>query len=269
MFIKISISIRSLLIFIIALGSLASACDRPESASALKKEEAGDNTSSSTAKKDKDTDDAVKLTNKNCTNFLQDYGKRHSENTAVIKTDFGDIIISLYNNTPLHRANFLYLTEREYFDNTWFYRVSRDHVIQAGNNDDPQTLQKRSDIGEYTIPSEIKAGNIHKRGAVAAARSYYQNPDKRSDPYEFYICLGKSYSYKQLKAMEEEYDIKLDSEQMKVYASEGGAPHLDEEHTVFGEVIKGMDVVEKINKVRVDEGEWPLDNIPISIQIIN
>ncbi len=209
------------------------------------------------------------ITDDNVKDFLSSYAKEHSQNSAVIRTDFGEIIIQLYNNTPLHRANFLYLTDQDYFNNTWFYRVSKNHVIQAGNSDNPETIQKRDRLGDYTIPAEIGSGNIHRAGAVAAARSYNNNPYKRSDPYEFYICLGKSYTYNQLKAMEEEYNMTLNSQQMKVYASEGGAPHLDGEHTVFGQVISGMEVVEKIARVQTDEGEWPLDNIPISVEIIN
>jgi len=207
-----------------------------------------------------------RLSQENAAEFLRQYGRKHPENHLDIQTDLGTITIELYDDTPLHRANMLYLTERAYFDGTWFYRVSRDHVIQAGNTDEASTQKKRQAIGDYTIPAEM-GPHYHHRGAVAMVRSYSNNPQKRSDPYEFYIILGKTYNPAQLDAMAEQQDIVINAEQRDWYQKVGGAPHLDGEHTVFGRVVEGMAVVEAINRVKTDEGEWPLTNIPIQVRI--
>lgn len=208
------------------------------------------------------------LTQENSLAFLTNYCKHSSENEVVIHTKHGNIKIRLFRNTPLHRANFLYLTHKKYFDGTWFYRVSEGHVIQAGNNDAGITGKKRAAIGDYKIPSEISAGNLHHRGAVAAARSYYQNPEKSSTPFEFYIVLGKEYSTRQLKLLADKEGFALTESQIKAYESTAGSPHLDSEHTVFGEVVAGMAVVEAISRVKTDEGEWPLESIPILVEVV-
>ncbi len=208
------------------------------------------------------------LTEESVMDFLLLYGKEHANNQVIIHTEFGEIGIRLYQNTPLHRANFLYLTARKYFDGTWFYRVSPGHVIQAGNNDDGETGKKRTAIGDYKIPNEISAGNLHVRGAVAAARSYYQNPDKKSNPYEFYIVLGKKYTQRQLELLSDKEGFALTEKQISTYAEQAGSPHLDAEHTVFGMVTSGMEVVDAISKVKTDAGEWPLENVVIKVEVV-
>lgn len=171
--------------------------------------------------------------------FLTKYGKENPEDKVRIKTRFGDIDLQLFHDTPLHRANFIFLVKQDYFNDTFFHRVAEDFVIQGGNSDLPSTNKKRHYIGDYLIPSEFEAGHKHVRGSLSAAKYSEQNVSKASSPYEFFIVQ-----------------------------SERGAPHIDNEHTVFGRVIDGMDVVDSISKVKVDGSEWPLQNIYIDAEII-
>ena len=171
--------------------------------------------------------------------YLTQYGKENPEDKIRIKTRFGNIDVELFHDTPLHRANFILLVKNDYFDETFFHRVADGFVIQGGNSDNPSTNKKRHYIGDYLIPSEFEAGHRHVRGAFSAAKYAEQNVSKASSPYEFFIVQ-----------------------------SETGAHHLDNEHTVFGRVISGMDVVDEISKVEVDEGEWPLQNIYLDVEIL-
>lgn len=172
--------------------------------------------------------------------FMMKYHEEHDENRVRIKTRFGNIDVELYRDTPLHRANFLYMVNNDYYDGTFFHRVADGFVIQGGNSDNPDTNRKRFKIGDYLIPSEFDAGHKHIRGALSAAKYAEQNVSKASSPYEFFIVQ-----------------------------SERGAHHLDNDHTVFGRVISGMDVVDKINKVPVDQSEWPLTNIHIEMEVLD
>lgn len=171
--------------------------------------------------------------------FLTEYGKKNPEDRVKIITRFGDIEVLLYKDTPLHRANFIYLVKLGYFNNTMFHRVANNFVIQGGNSDNPDTPKKRTKIGSYLIPSEFEAGHRHTRGAFSAAKYAEQNVSKASSPYEFFIVQ-----------------------------SQRGAHHIDNDHTVFGRVTKGMDVVDEIAKQEVGEGEWPHMNIYIKMEII-
>tara|TARA_R100000935_G_C2825655_1_gene162143 strand:- start:621 stop:1316 length:696 start_codon:yes stop_codon:yes gene_type:complete len=171
--------------------------------------------------------------------FLMEYGKENSENKFRISTSFGDIDVLLYNDTPLHRAHIILLIKKGYFNGTFFHRVANGFVIQGGNSDNKETSIKRNNMGSYLIPSEFDAGHKHTRGAFSAAKYAEQNVSKASSPFEFFIVQ-----------------------------SERGAHHLDNDHTVYGRVIKGMDVVDEIAKQPVGEGEWPLLNIPITVDFI-
>ena len=240
-------------------------CHAPNEAKTLKDDES---TTIKSLKENTNQNEPEVLTDESASSFLKEYGKEHTESIVEVVTPKGEISIRLYENTPLHKANFLYLSQNGYFDNTWFYRVSKGHVIQAGNTDGVETIKKRKKIGEYTIPAEMISTNYHKYGAVAMARSYYQNPEKKSDPYEFYIVLGKSYSRRELELLAEKHEMTFTPAQLDFYADVKGSPHLDGQHTVFGEVIQGMDVVEDISQVEVDEGEWPLVNLSIKVKVI-
>lgn len=172
--------------------------------------------------------------------FLKDYGKANPETHVRISTKYGDIEVKLFKDTPLHRANFIRLVKLGYFNTTYFHRVDEDFVIQGGNSDDDKTTRMRRAIGSYLIPKEFNKKHLHDRGAFSAAKYSKQNVSKASSPYEFFIVLGKN-----------------------------GAHHLDFDHTVFGQVIKGMDVVEKISEVKTDSREWPLNNIYIKAKVLD
>ncbi|WP_299185497.1 peptidylprolyl isomerase [uncultured Aquimarina sp.] len=180
-----------------------------------------------------------KLTNANMKEFLLQYGKENPETLVRISTKFGDIDIKLYKESPIHRANFIYLVKQKYFDETFFYRVAKGFVIQGGNSDRTQMAQKRHDIGDYTLPQEPIKGLKHNRGSVALSKQWVNNPSNRSTPYEFFIVIAKE-----------------------------GAPHLNGEHTIFGKVVKGMSVADKISNVPVDGSEWPKENIFIKAEVI-
>ena len=181
-----------------------------------------------------------KLTDNNAMEFFLEYEKEHKENKVRIYTDFGNIDILLYDKTKFHRANFIYLTKRNYFDGTQFYRVVPNFVIQGGSSDALDLYKKRRKIGKYLLPPDTKRGYTHKRGAVSMPSSEIENAYKLASPFQFFIINRI-----------------------------GGASYLDKDYTVFGEVINGMDVVDKINAVETDDGDWPLDNVYIrKVEII-
>lgn len=181
------------------------------------------------------------ITNENVVSFLTAYGAENPETKVLIKSRFGNIEIELYKDTPLHRANFIYLVKQHYFDDTFFHRVVPNFIIQAGNSDLVSTQKKRAELGkEYLLPAEIIPGRNHEYGTVSGAKEYRENPDNRTAPYEFFIFLGPQSSTR----------------------------HLNGKYTIFGKVIKGMDVVEKISKVKADDGDWPLENIYIKAEVL-
>ena len=141
---------------------------------------------------------------------------------------FGQIDVRLYKDTPLHRANFIRLAKTGYFGTTFFHRVLDNFVVQGGNSDNISTQKVRAAIGDYLIPSEFSSKHQHNRGAFSAAKYAEQNVSKASSPFEFFIVQGKR-----------------------------GAHHLDNDHTVFGEVTDGMDVADKIVNLPRDGNDCP------------
>ena len=182
-----------------------------------------------------------RLSDDNVMEFFLEYDKNNKENKVRIFTELGEIDILLFKNTKFHRSNFIYLTKKNYFQSTQFYRVINNFVIQAGNSDNRKVSQKRKKIGRYLLPNDLNKGHTHKRGMVSVPSSLVDNPYKMASPFEFFIVQKKD-----------------------------GAHHLDGNYTVFGKVIKGMDTVDKIASRPTDDRDWPIDNIYINkVEIIN
>lgn len=235
-----------------------------------------------------------------------------------IKTTLGDIVVALYDETPLHRDNFLKLVKEHYYDSVLFHRVIKDFMIQTGDGTSkhagPDAMLGSGDMG-YTIPAEfVYPKYFHKRGALAAARTGDQvNPQRASSGSQFYIVTGKVYDQPTLDTMQErmvnmkkndifrslaeknrdkiialqqakdeaglraleqqlvaemeaeyaQHPTSLTAEQIQAYTTVGGTPHLDGQYTVFGEVLEGMDVVDKIQNVETGRADRPKTDIRI------
>lgn len=209
------------------------------------------------------------ISDDNVTDTLLAYGKANRETIVDITTSFGKIRVKLFEDTPLHRANFIMLTKEHYFDSTVFNRVVPKFMAQCGAGSIGRHTDYKRDHGRYTIPSEILPGHFHVKGAVAMARSYKENPNKRSDPYAFYFVEGQRFSNETLDIYEETNHYKYSKEQRKYYPNNPGAAHIDGEHTVFGQVISGFSVIPKITAVDTDGQDWPREDIYIlSVEII-
>ncbi len=245
--------------------------------------------------------------------------KDMNEVKVKIETTAGDIVVKLYDDTPLHKENFIKLVQDGTYEGTLFHRVIKDFMIQAGDpesKDAPKGKMLGSgDVG-YTVPAEfVYPKHFHKKGVLSAARQGDQvNPEKRSSGCQFYIVTGNKYTessildfesqmnsakvnnafatlaqehmkeiYKLRKAQDEEGlmdlqeklieqaeelaaktpDFKFTPEQIEAYTSVGGTPHLDNQYTVFGEVVEGLDIVDKIQMVATDRNDRPNEDVKI------
>lgn len=196
-----------------------------------------------TPKKEKEKEsDWEPLTTETAPDFLKKYGKENPETRVKLETNLGDIVIKLYEDTPLHRANFIFLVKEGYFDLTTFHRIAKDFIIQAGSNDGKEVGLKRNKIGRhYLLPAEISTSRTHKIGTVSGAKEYKDNPGHQTAPYEFFIFVGEPISGK----------------------------HLNDNYTIFGEVIEGLDVALEISELETDRGEWPIQLIYIKASVLD
>jgi peptidyl-prolyl cis-trans isomerase B (cyclophilin B) len=182
-------------------------------------------------------------------------------------TNMGTMKIKLYDNTPQHRDNFIKLVEQGFYDSVLFHRIIPSFMIQGGDPDSKGApAGKMLGMGGpgYTVPAEFVDNNIHVKGALAAARMGDQmNPTKASSGSQFYIVQGQSLVDSQLDQIEQMKKIKYTEEQRKAYKEKGGTPFLDRDYTVFGELVEGFDVLDKIAVVARDRGDRPTQDVMI------
>ncbi len=189
---------------------------------------------------------------------------QESKRTKVeITTSMGVMIVELYNETPIHRDNFIKLVKEGFYNESDFHRIIKGFMIQGGGHNGGM-----KDAG-YTIEAEILPGMMHKRGALAAARKGdHVNPEKRSSGSQFYIVDGKTYSASEMQMLAQRMNTPFTEEQIAVYSEVGGAPHLDGGYTVFGELISGFDVLDKIANAKTGRMDKPVEAITMTAKII-
>ena len=193
--------------------------------------------------------------------------KKDRKRDVLLQTNYGDIVVRLSDSTPLHRDNFLKLVKTGFYDSLLFHRVIQNFMIQSG---DPNS--RHASTGEplgnggpgYRVPAEFRQTLFHKKGVIAAARD--NNPEKASSGSQFYIVQGKIFTDAGLDSVET-YRLggrKIPPGQREVYKAIGGSPHLDQNYTVFGEVVKGLETVDKIAVVQTSKGndhDRPLQDV--------
>ncbi|WP_183562467.1 peptidylprolyl isomerase [Mucilaginibacter sp. SP1R1] len=204
--------------------------------------------------------------------FAAAFAKPPKNQYVRIKTSYGDCIIRLYNETPLHRDNFIKLAKKGFYNGTLFHRVIQNFMIQGGDPDSKKAIPELElgdgDVG-YTIPAEFRDSLFHKRGVLAAARD--DNPKKASSGCQFYITEGKRFTDGKLDTLEKTRlkGRKIPAWQREWYKSVGGVPHLDQNYTVYGEVISGIDMVDRIAAVKKDDCDRPLADVPMTVEILS
>ena len=188
---------------------------------------------------------------------------QEKETLVLIKTTKGNITVKLYNDTPLHRDNFIKLINEGWYNNSPFHRVINNFMIQGGHNQDGSV-----DPG-YTIPAEFRANHFHKKGALAAARQGDQvNPQRASSGCQFYIVQGQILTEAHIEMYKQRYGLTFTPEQVEAYTTVGGTPHLDGEYTVFGEVVEGLEVIDAIAKVKTGYMDVPVEPVTMTIEIL-
>lgn len=185
------------------------------------------------------------------------------ETQVLLKTNFGEITLMLYDQTPKHRDNFIKLVEEGFYDSLLFHRVIPNFMIQGGDPNS-RNAKEGQNLGSggpgYTIEAEI--GAPHIRGALAAARTGgSSNPDKRSSGSQFYIVTGQNVTDQMLNNNESQRGLKYNEAQRELYKEKGGYPQLDGDYTVYGEVVEGMDVVDEISQVVTNRANRPIKDV--------
>ena len=205
-----------------------------------------------------------------CALTLTVTAKKPKETKVVIETEYGKIVMLLYAYTPQNTNNMVKLANEHYYDSTLFHRVIPNFVIQGG---DPESKHSQPGMAlgggdlKYRVPAEINDSAYHKRGALGVARD--NTPDKSGSACQFYIVTGKKYTDKDLDNISKSTHRNFTAAQREVYKTQGGTPNLDGNYTVFGEVLEGMDVVEKISNEPRDQADRPKKDMRmISVRVM-
>tara|TARA_B110000285_G_C15114533_1_gene613261 strand:- start:371 stop:1159 length:789 start_codon:yes stop_codon:yes gene_type:complete len=207
------------------------------------------------------------LTNENCESFLTDWHENHRDPYVRMTTDWGDIVVELFDDVPLHAANFRYKVHRGYYAPTEMVRIVPEFVVQGGNSEEAWAQELRWLIGKHTLPAEFSQERLHYRGALAMGRTYQGNPEKRSSSYDFYLVVGRKVSSVELTQLEKEKGRSYSAAQKARYKKEGGAPHLDGEHTVFGRMVSGWEVLDALAALPTDNSDWPLQRVEVRMAL--
>lgn len=192
-------------------------------------------------------------------------------NTKVlIRTDLGDMVVRLYDATPQHRDNFIKLVTDGFYDSLLFHRIIQGFMIQGGDplskNAAPGTMLGMGGGEMKRIPAEFDKNIIHKKGALAAARD--GNPEKASSACQFYIVQGNTITEDMLSMLEQQKGTSYTAAQRAVYSTQGGTPFLDMDYTVFGEVVSGLEVLDKIAAVKKNQYDRPLKDVHMYMTLI-
>ena len=198
----------------------------------------------------------------------------HSQERVKVKisTKYGDMVAELYDETPIHRDNFIKLVKEGFYDGTLFHRVIPGFMIQGGDpvskDDTPNTRIGNGGPG-YTLPAEFNPQFFHKKGALAAARmGDAVNPKKESSGSQFYIVEGQVYDNSTIDLFAKRIGAEFSPAQKKAYTTVGGTPHLDANYTVFGELVEGLEIISKISNVTRDKNNLPKDKVIMNISIV-
>ncbi len=196
--------------------------------------------------------------------------KKGKDSYVVIRTSYGDMVLKLYNETPLHRDNFVKLVREGFYDSLLFHRVIKDFMIQGGDPNSKhavagQSLGNGEVKGVPRIPAEFNPSLYHKKGALSAARD--NNPQKASSNCQFYIVQGRTFSDAELNSMEKRSGLTYTDAQRTMYKTIGGTPHLDNGYTVFGELLHGFSVLDQIAATKT-VSERPVQDIRIEMKML-
>jgi peptidyl-prolyl cis-trans isomerase B (cyclophilin B) len=205
--------------------------------------------------------DTTRITGRNVRKVLAAYAKKHPDNLVIISTPFGDMKAQLYEQTPLHRANFIRLARQGFWDTASFHRVIKDFMVQAGYSD-----KRKLNLEDYLVPYENDPMRFHKKGALGMA---HHDNAPGSSPFDFYIVDGTVLTRDSLNNFSSATGRILFPDHVQTYTTLGGAPHLDSAYTVFGEVIEGLHIIDSIANVPADvKAEKPLRRIPVKVSIV-